>query len=77
MKTKRYDMIVIGAGPAGLSAAIEAARQGVRPIVFDENARPASYSNRSINFLDQRNTGQRSGGSRSVRSSWPKRRNTA
>ena len=33
-------MIVIGAGPAGLSAAIEAARQGVRPIVFDENARP-------------------------------------
>ena len=52
MKTKRYDMIVIGAGPAGLSAAIEAARQGVRPIVFDENAR-------------------------SVRSSWPKRRNTA
>ena len=40
MKTKRYDMIVIGAGPAGLSAAIEAARQGVRPIVFDENARP-------------------------------------
>lgn len=37
---KRYDLIVIGAGPAGLSAAIEAAKSGLKPIVFDENARP-------------------------------------
>jgi thioredoxin reductase/Fe-S-cluster-containing hydrogenase component 2 len=37
---KRYDLIVIGAGPAGLSAAIEAAKRGVRVIVFDENAKP-------------------------------------
>lgn len=37
---ERYDLIVIGAGPAGLSAAIEAARNGLKPIVFDENARP-------------------------------------
>lgn len=37
---ERYDMIVIGAGPAGLSAAIEAAKNGLRPIVFDENAKP-------------------------------------
>lgn len=40
MKTERYDMIVIGGGPAGLSAAIEAAKYGVKPIVFDENERP-------------------------------------
>ena len=40
MKIERYDMIVIGAGPAGLSAAIEAAKKGLKPIVFDENARP-------------------------------------
>ena len=40
MDIRRYDMIVIGAGPAGLSAAIEAAKHGVKPIVFDENARP-------------------------------------
>ena len=40
MEVKRYDMIVVGAGPAGLSAAIEAAKHGVKPIVFDENARP-------------------------------------
>lgn len=40
MKIERYDMIVVGAGPAGLSAAIEAAKHGVKPIVFDENERP-------------------------------------
>lgn len=36
----RYDLIIIGAGPAGLSAAIEAAKNGLHPIVFDENAKP-------------------------------------
>lgn len=30
MKIERYDMIVIGAGPAGLSAAIEAAKKGFK-----------------------------------------------
>jgi thioredoxin reductase len=33
-------MISVGAGPAGLAAAIEAARQGVQVVVFDENDRP-------------------------------------
>lgn len=37
---KRYELIVIGAGPAGLSAAVEAANAGMRVAVFDENARP-------------------------------------
>ncbi len=37
---KRYDLIVVGAGPAGLSAAIEAARCGMKVAVFDENAKP-------------------------------------
>lgn len=40
MSMKRYDLIVIGAGPAGLSAAIEAASCGMKVIVFDENQRP-------------------------------------
>ena len=37
---KRYDLIVVGAGPSGLSAAIEAARCGMTVAVFDENAKP-------------------------------------
>ncbi|MFT8888685.1 MAG: FAD-dependent oxidoreductase [Ethanoligenens sp.] len=37
---ERYDLIVVGAGPAGLSAAIEAAKCGMRTVVFDENAKP-------------------------------------
>lgn len=37
---KRYDLIVIGAGPAGLSAAIQAAKYGAEVAVFDENERP-------------------------------------
>lgn len=37
---ERYNLIVVGAGPAGLSAAIEAAGRGMSVIVFDENHRP-------------------------------------
>lgn len=40
MKVERKELIVIGAGPAGLSAAIEAAKYGVHATVFDENAAP-------------------------------------
>ncbi|MFV0464469.1 MAG: FAD-dependent oxidoreductase [Lachnospiraceae bacterium] len=36
----RYHVIIVGAGPAGLSAAIEAARAGLNVVVFDENAKP-------------------------------------
>ena len=34
---KRYDLVVVGAGPAGLSAALETAKSGMHTIVFDEN----------------------------------------
>ena len=37
---KRYDLIVVGAGPSGLSAAIEAAKRGLNVVVFDENEKP-------------------------------------
>lgn len=37
---KKYEIIVIGGGPAGLSAAIEAARLGAKVLVIDENSRP-------------------------------------
>ena len=34
---KRYDLIVVGAGPSGLSAAIEAAKKGLEVVVFDDH----------------------------------------
>ena len=37
---ERYDLVVVGAGPSGLSAATEAAKSGLNVVVFDENARP-------------------------------------
>ena len=37
---KRYEVIIAGAGPSGLSAAIEAAKRGIKTIVFDENEKP-------------------------------------
>ncbi|MDD6448268.1 MAG: FAD-dependent oxidoreductase [Lachnospiraceae bacterium] len=37
---ERFDLIIVGAGPSGLSAAIEAGRRGMNVVVFDENARP-------------------------------------
>ena len=37
---KYYDLIIVGAGPAGLSAAIEGSKKGMKTIVFDENQRP-------------------------------------
>ena len=37
---ERIEAIVIGAGPAGLSAAVEMAKRGMKTVVFDENAKP-------------------------------------
>lgn len=40
MQMTRYDLVIVGAGPSGLSAAIEAAKRGLDVVVLDENARP-------------------------------------
>ncbi|MFW6249999.1 MAG: FAD-dependent oxidoreductase [Alkalispirochaetaceae bacterium] len=37
---RNVDLAIVGAGPAGLSAAIEAAEHGVSVVVYDENALP-------------------------------------
>jgi len=40
MKAMERDVIIIGGGPAGLSAAVEAAGAGAGVLVIDENREP-------------------------------------
>ncbi len=40
MKQINTDVAIVGAGPAGLSAAIQAAKLGAKVMVFDENRKP-------------------------------------
>jgi D-hydroxyproline dehydrogenase subunit alpha len=37
---KNFDVVVVGMGPAGMTAAVESAERGLRVAVFDENPRP-------------------------------------
>lgn len=49
-----YDVAVVGAGPAGLACAEEAARHGAGTVVLDEQAGPGGQIYRSIEELDRR-----------------------
>jgi len=52
------DMVVVGAGPAGLCAALEASRAGVHPVILDENARGGGQLFRQIHrFFGSRHHG--------------------
>jgi NADPH-dependent 2,4-dienoyl-CoA reductase/sulfur reductase-like enzyme len=43
------ELVILGSGPAGLAAAIEAAKVGVSVTVLDENARPGGQIYRQLN----------------------------
>ena len=43
-----YDLIIVGAGPAGLAAALEAVHAGVSVLVLDENPAPGGQMYRSL-----------------------------
>ncbi|TCR65312.1 NAD(P)/FAD-dependent oxidoreductase [Bosea sp. BK604] len=48
---ERYDLAVIGAGPAGLSAAAEAAEAGLSVLLLDENGAPGGQIYRGISGM--------------------------
>ncbi|VVE00317.1 (2Fe-2S)-binding protein [Pandoraea eparura] len=48
MSAKVVDLLVVGAGPAGLAAALEAKRHGLEPLVVDENGLPGGQIYRSV-----------------------------
>jgi thioredoxin reductase/bacterioferritin-associated ferredoxin len=48
MTPERVEVLVVGGGPAGLAAAIEAARAGVQVVVVDENSRPGGQIYRQL-----------------------------
>jgi thioredoxin reductase len=48
MNPEQVDLLVVGAGPAGMCAAIEAARVGTSVLVVDEAARPGGQIYRQI-----------------------------
>lgn len=52
MSSDTVDLIVIGAGPAGMSAALEAKRQGLSVVVLDEQASPGGQIYRNIRQAD-------------------------
>jgi len=47
---ERYDVICIGGGPTGLACAIEAERNGMRPLVIDKGALCNSLLNYPVNM---------------------------
>ena len=45
---KTYPLMIVGAGPAGLCAAIEAAKSGVKALIVDENIKPGGQMFKQI-----------------------------
>ena len=52
-----YDMVVIGAGPAGMAAAIEGRAAGLTALVLDEQPRPGGQIYRGVEAADERRHG--------------------
>jgi 3-(3-hydroxy-phenyl)propionate hydroxylase len=61
---KRYPVVVVGAGPVGLAAAIELAQSGVPVVVLDDDdtvsvgSRGVCYAKRALEVLDRLGVGQ-------------------
>jgi 3-(3-hydroxy-phenyl)propionate hydroxylase len=63
--TQRWPVLIVGAGPIGLSAAIDLALHGVRSVVLDDNnvvsrgSRAICWSKRSLEIFDRLGVGGR------------------
>ncbi|MCB5945788.1 FAD-dependent oxidoreductase [Acidocella sp. KAb 2-4] len=62
---KRHKLVIIGAGPIGLTAALDAAAHDLSCVVLDDNdtvsvgSRAVCYAKRSLEVLDRLNIGER------------------
>src|SRR5262245_19011422 len=45
---QEFDLIVLGAGPAGISAALAAAQNGLHTLIVDESSRPGGQVYRAV-----------------------------
>lgn len=60
-----HPLIVVGAGPVGMAAALDAAVQGIQTVILDDNntvsigSRAVCYAKRALEILDRLGCGQR------------------
>ena len=63
--TRRVPLVIVGAGPVGLSAAIDAAQRGLQVIVLDDDdtvsigSRGVCYAKRTLEIFDRLGLGER------------------
>lgn len=61
----RYPVVIVGAGPIGLTAALECARRGIEAVVVDDNntvsigSRAVCYAKRPLEIWDRLGVGER------------------
>jgi 3-(3-hydroxy-phenyl)propionate hydroxylase len=62
---KRHPVVIVGAGPIGLTAALECARRGIPAVVLDDNntvsigSRAVCYAKRALEIWDRLGVGER------------------
>ena len=62
---RRHPVVIVGAGPIGLTAALECARRGIPAVVLDDNntvsigSRAVCYAKRALEIWDRLGVGER------------------